>query len=114
MRGAAYFRRAKELLPLKPGLWLQINDMNRYSKVLRELFIGEMTREFERQAGVPDLDSGDDAANRESKKALFEGVKALIPSDAELDGMTGVSVTQSLVGDHGLVIQSDMELPPAK
>ncbi|MCC7192067.1 MAG: hypothetical protein IT444_04715 [Phycisphaeraceae bacterium] len=114
MRGAAYFRRAKELLPLKPGLWLQINDMNRYSKVLRELFIGEMTREFERQTGMPDLDSGNNAASRESKKALFEGFKALIPSDVELDGMTGVSVTQSLVGDHGLVIQSAMELPPVK
>jgi hypothetical protein len=42
---------------------------------------------------------------------LVQKFKALLPSDDELEGVMGVSVSQTVVTDQGLSSQSAVELP---
>ena len=61
--------------------------------------------------GVPFGGAAEQKPDAEKKKALAAKLKALLPSDNELEGVMGVSVDQAAATPHGLLIRSALELP---
>jgi len=108
LRSSSLVERAKGLLAPEAGLEYQISDAGREMKDLKELLTSLLSGPLPgAQVGAV---SGDSRAAH-SDAALTEKLKALFPSDEDLEGSVGVSVCQTVVNGYGLVRQSVIELP---
>jgi len=103
MRGGPLHAAGDRLLPPREGFLYALNDYNRQlldaRRVVSETF---------RQPLVADAV----LSNRvDDPKAFME---ALLPAEAELDGAFGVMVSQGLLTGDGMVVETALDLPPAK
>jgi hypothetical protein len=108
LRGSALHRRANELLAPQLGLTYQLTDNNRANKASLQSIVKSL--EVIRQSDQLDADTGLNGVNR----AVIEAILALMPSEDELDGSVGVSVSQTHVDANGVTMQSVLELPPSE
>jgi hypothetical protein len=93
------FARASELLPPEPCLSYSWSDTNRYLKVAHSVIASSTSVITDSSSAPAEL------------KRLARALESFMPSEEELDGVFGVSVTQTVVTDHGLVNRSALELP---
>lgn len=112
MAASGLVERAAALLPPAPCLTYQLGDGGLSVKTTKraiEQLIDLPLEQRARLARLPGsaIDPGDTAA----ATALAAKLKALVPSDDELEGVLGVSVGQTMVNEHGLSGQSAVELP---
>jgi hypothetical protein len=112
MAASGLVERAAALLPPAPCLIYQLGDGGLSVKTTKraiEQLIDLPLEQRARLARLPGsaIDAGDTAA----ATALAAKLKALVPSDDELEGVLGVSVGQTMVNEHGLSGQSAVELP---
>lgn len=94
------FKRAGQIMDLKPGLAFNVSDMQRVMKYMRDNFSTSFTGMA--QAGM----MGDDAM--QALKALMD----IFPSEKEMQGMFGVVTSTTYVDENGMVSHSILELPP--
>lgn len=72
---------------------------------------GENHDDADEAEGAPDPEV--DPADAAHGKSVAARLRALLPTDAEMEGMFGASVQQIVVKPQGVVAQSALELPPA-
>jgi hypothetical protein len=100
-RNGKVMQRMQELQPLEPCIMFQAGD------------VGEG---FERSvtAMMDMLMLGVSLASPHSEEVgLRKGVRELMPTTQQFKGMLGISGGTAIVNEHGLVISSILELPPA-
>jgi hypothetical protein len=108
LRTSALHARANELLPQGPALLYSLTDAGSSLKGTRQT----LTMLLEGpQAMVPGGLPVPGPTRTPQQAALIAKIKALLPSDEELEGTAGVSVSQIVVDDKGLVSQGVLELP---
>jgi hypothetical protein len=112
LRTSGLVERAAALMPSPPGLFYQLGDAGANVKTTKRAIEQLIDLPLVRRAQLAQLPGGpgggDDLA---AAQALVAKLKALLPSDDELQGVLGVSVTQAAVSSHGLQLQSAIELP---
>jgi hypothetical protein len=96
-------QRGGDLLPLRAGLLYQIVNAARHTEAIREMMLFSFNGGFVAQAGMMD----------ERQAALMRDLGDLFPSSEQMRGMIGVGVGQGWIDEHGLSVQSVLELPPA-
>jgi len=108
LRSGSLIERAQSLLAPEAGLEFDLSDSGQEMKGTRET----LARLLSGSSPVSPLGAiaGNQAAAPEDT-AMLEKLKALLPSDEELEGSVGVSVGQTTVNGYGLVRQSVIELP---
>ncbi|HVX64619.1 MAG TPA: hypothetical protein VHC19_28625 [Pirellulales bacterium] len=113
LRTSGLVERGRALLAPVPGLLYQISDAGLDVKSAKQ----GIERLIDLSLTQPKLPgspfgaaalAGEDSA---ASKALAARIKALLPSDSELEGVLGVSVTQASASPNGLLLQSAVELP---
>lgn len=118
MRASGLVERGRALISAQPCLTYELADAGANAKVTRqtiqsliETLLGtNMPAAPQARLGLGmSLPFGSGVS--ENRKALLDKIKALLPSDDELEGMLGVSIDQAVVTDDGLVMQSASELP---
>ncbi|HUY35363.1 MAG TPA: hypothetical protein VMV69_21645 [Pirellulales bacterium] len=102
LRTSPLIERARALLAPEAGLEFQLSDAGQEMKEAKETLTSLLSEVLPTTYGG--VVSPDDAA-------LLEKLKALLPSDEDLEGSVGVSVGQTVVNGYGLVRQSAIELP---
>jgi hypothetical protein len=129
LRSSPLVARAATLLPPESGILYDLTDYNRSIKSLRQSLLGLLETVLAQMSGevlgvpaavVPgandqpvELDPAE-KAELERTKALLLKIKALLPTDDELEGVLGVGVGQAVVNQYGLQYRSAIELPPAR
>lgn len=113
LRTGDLLERARKLLAAVPGINYSISDASQDAVDAKQAIISllDSLNSLTAQLG-PEL--GDQAgldASEAAAKAATQQIKDLFPGDDELEGVMGVSTTQVLVNQHGLVTQSILELP---
>ncbi|MFM8291950.1 MAG: hypothetical protein ACKOC4_09660 [Planctomycetia bacterium] len=98
LREGDAMRRAGKLLPLGPARMFAVGDATRTGGALGSL--REMAANME----------PDDVPDR--YRELLSGLKDVLPTAAEMEGMFGVSVSTMRMTDDGLVLRSAWEMPP--
>jgi hypothetical protein len=98
LREGDAMRRAGKLLPLDPARLFAVGDAARTGGTLGSL--REMAANME----------PDDVPDR--YRELLAGLKDVLPTAAEMEGMFGVSVSTMRMTDDGLVLRSAWEMPP--
>jgi len=108
LRSSPLIERARVLLALEAGLEFDLSDAGQEMKGTSE----QLAMLLSGSAPIAQVGAvaGYQPAAPENA-ALIEKLKALIPSDEELEGSVGVSVGQTVVNGYGLVLQSVVELP---
>jgi len=112
MRTSGLVERAAALLPPMPCFGYQLSDGGRNVKATKraiEQLIELPLTQRARLAQIPGASA--EAFDPAEAAALTAKLKALLPSDEELEGVLGVSVGQTTLGEHGLSSQSALELP---
>lgn len=118
MRSSGLVERGRALIAPQPCLSYELADAGANAKVTRQAIQSVIEALLGANMGAPQSRLGlgvslpFGSGVSEDRKALLDKIKALLPSDDELEGMLGVSVDQSVVTDDGLVMQSAAELPP--
>jgi hypothetical protein len=117
MRSSGLVERGRALIAPQPCLSYQLSDAGASVKVTRQVLSSLLEAPLRVKlnaqpggfgpAGFPGLASPPSAEQKE----LLEKLKSLLPNDAELEGVMGVSIGQTVVTDEGLVIHSAVELP---
>ena len=113
LRASGLVERGNALLPSEPCLIYQIGDAGisvKATKRMIEQFI-DMPLSQPQLPGAPFGPAAEQKPDAEKKKALAAKLKALLPSDSELEGVMGVSVDQAAATPHGLLMRSAIELP---
>jgi hypothetical protein len=100
LRGSELMQRAGQLMPLEPGIAFQISDNGRLLPVQREAFLKGLDIGYAAEAG-PGAE----------QNALMQKIKALVPSEEEMQGLMGVSISHATVNEHGLILRTASELP---
>lgn len=108
MRGSGLVERGRELLAPQPGLHYTLEDAGKTVAVTRQLLESLLNSSLTTGLTAPALAAS--AAGADDKEVI-EQLKTLLPGDAELQGILGVSVSQWIATDDGLVIQWAVELP---
>jgi hypothetical protein len=117
MRSSGLVERGRALIPPQPCLSYQLSDAGASVKVTRQLLNSLLEAPLSMKINAPSAGGlGTGLAGLASQpsaeqKELIEKLKSLLPKDAELEGVMGVSIAQTVVTDDGLVIQSAVELP---
>ncbi|HVU89445.1 MAG TPA: hypothetical protein VHD36_19105 [Pirellulales bacterium] len=117
-RGGDLPRRAAALLPPEPSIYYQVANFDGYLKSLRES-LGSL---FEysvssRTMGTPTsitVGGGGGGGQDDGEKVdveLMKKLQALLPSEQELEGATGVSVSQLVPNQHGVTLRTAIEMP---
>lgn len=109
-------KRAGELLSPAAGITFGVTDYSGYVKLLRQALLQAFESPLAGQAQLLEGIEGQAElqAALDKTRAMVEKLKALIPSDEEMEGTLGVSVGQAEVTPQGLVYRSALELPPGK
>jgi hypothetical protein len=118
LRGGDLPRKAAGLLPPEGCIYYQVADFNSYVKSLRDS-IGTVIEYSISAAGSSALGtplggaaaSDDDDDDKEVEVQLMKKLQALLPTEQELEGATGVSVSQLVPGQHGVTLRSVIEMP---
>lgn len=123
MRASGLVERGRALIAAQPCLSYQISDAGASVKVTRQLLTSLLEAPLSMGIGSqPGPTSGQPlpfgpglpgiaTPPSPEQKELIEKLKSLLPSDAELEGVMGVSIGQTVVTDDGLIMQSALELP---
>ena len=117
MRTSGLVERARALLPLEKCLSYSLSGASSGADLRQELqaLIDQLTSPARFAAGAPyptQANVGDDAIATGPKHAALVGkLKELVPAEDQLEGAVGVSVSQAVVNEQGLVLQSALELP---
>jgi hypothetical protein len=115
LRGSDVARRSRALLPPQAGLAYSLSDTSNAlaqfkSRITTLLeLVSEAGGARRTLPGAPPLPPVDEGTRRG-----VDGLKTLLPSDEELAGITGASVSQMYVNQHGVVAQGALELAPAR
>ncbi len=98
------YARAREMMPLAPGLRFQIADGSRYSRMLKQMIEGALTQ-AERAARRGN--AGGDAVR------WIASLRNLLPDEDEMEGVmgAGASVSTLHVDELGLVMKGGNDLP---
>jgi hypothetical protein len=107
LRTSLLYARANELVRHAPSLSYNLADAGSGLKGIRRMFMMIL----EPQNMMPPILPGGVAARTPEQLAVIEKIKALLPTEDELEGAAGVSVSQTIVNDKGLFNQSVLELP---
>jgi hypothetical protein len=107
LRTSLLYARANELMRHLPALTYSLADTGSGLKGTRQALM--MLLEGP-QGIVPGL-PGMAQARTPEQTAMIEKIKALLPTDEELEGSAGVSVSQTIVNEKGLLNQGVLELP---
>ena len=106
-RGSEVFAAADLLIELKPALAVEITDGNRYmSMMIDEL--GKQLKQLSTFLAKVDGDSGD---AEDGSEMILPLLRALLPSQDEVEGMMGVMVSRWEVNDDGVFGESVQEMP---
>lgn len=100
LRGSELMQRAGQLMPLEPGIAFQISDNGRLLPVQREAFLKGLDIGYAAEAG-PGAE----------QNAIMQKIKALVPSEEEMQGLMGVSISHATVNENGLILRTASELP---
>lgn len=117
MRSSGLVERGRALIPPQPCLSYQLSDAGASVKVTRQLLNSLLEAPLSVKLNAPPAGgigaglAGLAAQPSAEQKELIEKLKSLLPNDAELEGVMGVSIGQTVVTDDGLAIQSAVELP---
>lgn len=114
MLSSGLVERGRALLPPRPCFSYELVDGGSSVKVVRQLLEGILQVSINPASAVPSAPGAPPALGLGQNPAQIELVnkfKALLPSDDELEGVMGVSVSQTVVTDQGLSSQSAVELP---
>jgi hypothetical protein len=115
MRTSGLVERGRALISPQPCLIYELEDAGASAKVTRQAIESLLNNSLEIRLGTSGM--GGAAALYASASAdgpnnqLLEKIKSLLPSDDELEGLLGVSVSQTVATDDGLLMQSALELP---
>ncbi len=102
LAGSAIAARARQIMTPRPGLMYQIMDAD---KVARNGFDTMMKGiEFGLENATERVDGPDPVA-------MLEGLKALLPTPEEVEGILGVSTGQAYLTEQGVVNVGVVELP---
>ena len=117
-RGGDLPRKAAALLPPEPSIYYQVANFDTYLKSLRDS-LGSLFEYSIATANRGPLgarfgaatagDDGDDS--EEVDVDLMKKLQALLPSEQELEGTTGVSVSQLVPNQHGVTLRTAIEMP---
>lgn len=105
MANGPLHRRAKELLPPRAGLGYSLDDGATQIKSARAQYMDLL----DQITSMP-LPDGDDPTSK-TFMAVFEKLKGIIPTEDELTGTMGVSVSQMYVDEKGLTAVGVGEFP---
>ena len=112
MRTSSLAERAASLLPKAPCLAFQLSDAGQSVKTTKRTIENLIDLPSTQRAALAQLPGAPVPAGDSAASAAFAAkLKALLPSDEELEGVLGVSVGQTTVNEHGLSSQSALELP---
>lgn len=114
MLSSGLVERGRALLPPRPCFSYELVDGGSSVKVVRQLLESLLQVSINPASAVPSAPGAPPALGLGQNPAQVELVnkfKALLPSDDELEGVMGVSVSQTVVTDQGLSSQSAVELP---
>jgi hypothetical protein len=106
LRTSILYARANELMRHLPALTYSLADTGSGLKGTRQTLMMLL----EPQGIAPGLPIAVPQRTPE-QTAVIEKFKALLPTDEELEGSAGVSVSQTIVNDKGLLNQGVLELP---
>lgn len=111
MRTSGLVEQARALLPPQKCLWYSLAGGSSGADIRQALqtLLNQLASPV--PFAAPPGAEGLPAAADPKLAALVTKLKELLPTDEELDGTVGVSVSQTVVTDQGLVIQSALELP---
>lgn len=117
LRTSGLVERGRALVSPQPCLIYELEDAGAGIRVTRQTLESLLNASFNlgaEQVGTHRL-GGPTALSRRSGAApdpeLLKKLKTLLPSDAELEGLMGVSVSQTIATDDGLLLDSAVELP---
>lgn len=112
LRTSGLVDRGRALLAPVPSLLYQIGDagldVKSAKRAIERLIDLPLTQPRLPGEGLGARPTYEDLAD---KKAFTAKLKALVPSDSELEGIMGVSVIQASASANGLLLQSALELP---
>jgi hypothetical protein len=114
MLSSGLVERGRALLPPRPCFAYELVDGGSSVKVVRQLLEGIFELSINPASAVPSAPGAPPTlglAQTPAQIELVQKFKALLPSDDELEGVMGVSVSQTVVTDQGLSSQSAVELP---
>ncbi|MBS0211467.1 MAG: hypothetical protein JSS27_21200 [Planctomycetes bacterium] len=106
LAGSADYRRARELLPARNGLFLQVSNLGLQLQNSRQQM--QMAVDLLKHAN---LDKTEDDATR-WLNAYIEAMKTLLPTGDEAKNLYGLQVMQGSATEHGLVIETVLEMTP--
>jgi len=119
MRSNGLVERGRALVAPQPCLLYELTDAGANAKVTRRAIESLIESLLLTNVGAaplahvgPSLQFSLKSSVPGDRKALLDKIKAILPSDDELSGMLGVSISQTVVTDDGMVMQSASELPP--
>jgi hypothetical protein len=104
-RGSEIYRQATELLEPTPSWGYKVVDGNRSAAIFRTWMLSFLKQQ---QESDYDEEAEDDATDA----SWAEVARQLMPTEAEMKDMLGVTVSRWEVSDHGLFGESVQETPP--
>ncbi|MCC5828841.1 MAG: hypothetical protein JJU36_05280 [Phycisphaeraceae bacterium] len=120
----AMFRRAGQILRLRPNMAFSIDDSNKSMLNLREMVLTAAKQAAGQgpmmmPPGMDDADLPPEAREwmeqmRKDQAEAAEKLEKLIPTREEIDGVFGVSVGQVYVTRQGIIIEGAGELAPKR
>lgn len=116
MRTSGLVERGRALISPQPCLTYELEDAGASVRVTRQLLESLLSASLSVRVGQPGGQVAGGAAlftpaGQPANVPLLQKLKALLPSDDELEGVMGVSVSQTVATDDGLLLQSAVELP---
>ncbi len=106
LRSKGFVERGRALIAPQPCLSYELSDAGAGVKLTRQTL--EWLLEALITGNAPGLGG---AAASESQKALLQKLKSILPTENEMEGVMGVKISQTVVTDEGLMLQSAVDLP---
>ncbi|HEY4311488.1 MAG TPA: hypothetical protein VGN12_18715 [Pirellulales bacterium] len=99
-------RKAAALMPPEACIYFQVTDFDRYLKTLRQQ-LGSVFNYTTSSVAAP----GTSTSGDEDDQKLVKKLQELLPSEQEIEGTTGVSVSHLVPSQHGVTFRAAVEMP---